>query len=244
MKIKISIPFLFFIFILNFICLSASLKDLERNYLLGDYSLLRENKNLFDNERALYLYSLSLLNQGDYLTARKYLKIFIKKFPSSSLYQAALVKFCDTYFLNEEYEKAKKLYLNVLKKYPTSNYLPLLYLRLVQVSLKLGDWQDKDTYISILERRFRHSIEYELVKELKKYPNAFTVQVGAFTERKNAFSLRKELQDKFPAYIVSQKTKDNIVFYKVRIGKYKKRKTALLVKKRLLALGYPALIYP
>ena len=53
----------------------------------------------------------------------------------------------------------------------------------------------------------------------------------------------KELKKKYPAYLVKEK-KGKIVFYKVRVGKFKKRREAEKVYERLIEESYPACFYP
>jgi len=72
------------------------------------------------------------------------------------------------------------------------------------------------------------------VPSAKKAAKAWAIQVGSFSERKNAFSLRNKLRKKrFTAFVESVKTaKGNI--YRVRVGPEVKRTQAEKTQKRLV----------
>jgi len=72
------------------------------------------------------------------------------------------------------------------------------------------------------------------VPSAKKAAKAWAIQVGSFSERKNAFSLRNKLRKKrFTAFVESVKTvKGNI--YRVRVGPEVKRTQAEKIQKRLV----------
>lgn len=72
------------------------------------------------------------------------------------------------------------------------------------------------------------------VPTAKKAAKAWAIQVGSFSERKNAFSLRNKLRKKqFTAFVESVKTaKGNI--YRVRVGPEVKRTQAENTQKRLV----------
>lgn len=71
--------------------------------------------------------------------------------------------------------------------------------------------------------------------QTKKTAKAWAIQVGSFTERKNAFSLRNKLRSKkFTAFVESVETKKGQVF-RVRVGPEIKRAEAEKIQKKLLA---------
>ena len=68
----------------------------------------------------------------------------------------------------------------------------------------------------------------------KKAAKAWAIQVGSFSERKNAFSLRNKLRKKqFTAFVESVKTAKGHV-YRVRVGPEVKRTQAEKTQKRLV----------
>lgn len=73
--------------------------------------------------------------------------------------------------------------------------------------------------------------ESEIATEKK----IFTVQVGAFSEEKNAQNLAKEISDKgYQTYVVKGKT-----LYKVQVGEFKSYEEAQNVSQKLKESGYP-----
>jgi rare lipoprotein A len=86
-------------------------------------------------------------------------------------------------------------------------------------------------------------VKLEILTEIspKSSSQKFSVQVGSFTWKKNAESLKNELQRSFKdVYIIPFKTARNI-YYRVRI-KAKDRETAQMVAKRLTDAGYSAIV--
>ena len=98
-------------------------------------------------------------------------------------------------------------------------------------------------YLHLIEEKYPDCSEMKFVKILQGYGDFFTIQVGAFSKKANALTVKKELDPKFPAYIVKDK-KGGITLHKVRVGKYRKRDEAKRVFLQLLEQGYPAIIYP
>lgn len=69
----------------------------------------------------------------------------------------------------------------------------------------------------------------------KKSPRAWAIQVGSFSERKNAFSLRNKLRSKkFTAFVESVKTAKGQV-YRVRVGPEIRREQAEKIQKKLVS---------
>lgn len=68
----------------------------------------------------------------------------------------------------------------------------------------------------------------------------FTVQVGSFISRSNAFSLREKLQKVYKdVYIAELKTPEN-TYYRVRVGSFRTREEAYEFAMRLAQDGYAA----
>lgn len=82
------------------------------------------------------------------------------------------------------------------------------------------------------------------VKEVKYASSGgpYTVQVGAFTERENALRLKSALELKYKDVYIIEATVKEDTFYRVRIGKFKKRGEAFNVGKVLADEGYSPLI--
>ncbi|MCK9614164.1 MAG: SPOR domain-containing protein [Candidatus Omnitrophica bacterium] len=229
------------------LCLSlyaASLDEAYKDYLNNDYEeALQKAKSLTQNDEVLYFLGLVYTKIGNYPQAREYLILLTSNYPRSKFYEQGVLKMADTYFLEGDSSKARPFYESIEKKLTASNYLPLAYLRLSQIAAKEGRWEDKKRYINLLKEKYPLSNELLLADTLKKQEDFFTIQVGAFSNSKNAINLKNDLDEKYDVYILEDKN-ENYVLYKVRVGKFKDRKEAERTWGRLVKQGYPARIFP
>ena len=223
---------------------AASLSDAHKDYLYGDYEAAISKANrLRENDQTLYFLGLIHMKMADYSQARTHFRRLMRIYPQSKHYDAGLVKLADTYFLEENFIYAKSRYEEIKRKYSGFNYQPLVYLRLAQIASKQGDWKSKDEYIRKIKKKYPLSPEAEFAAQLAEHKNFFTVQVGAFTNGKNAQTLKEELSKKYAVYI-KEDIKGRSIFYKVRVGMFKERSQAERVYRKLFNAGYPARIYP
>ena len=225
----------------------SALDRVSSSYLFGDYSnavceglAAAEDEN---NPEVLYRLGLSYLKLGNYAKARNNFRTIIKKFRESQFYQPALVKLADAYFFEKDLQKAKSLYQELLSKDIASTFQPLIYLRLGQIAGKEGQWNEEKKYVEIIQKEYPQSIENTYAQILEKRGYFFTIQVGAFSQRKNALNLLNELKAKYPAYLVRENF-DDIILYKVRIGKFKEKGYVEKIKRSLIKDGYASRIYP
>jgi outer membrane protein assembly factor BamD (BamD/ComL family) len=222
----------------------ATLNDAQKDYLNGDYEeALIKAKKLAENDEVLYFLGLTYIKIGNYPQAREYLGKLTKSYSRSKFYEQGLVKFADTYFLEGDFERSRALYEEMEKKYPSSDYLPLIYFRLAQIAAKEGKWADSEKYTAFLKDNYPNSPEMSLVATLEEAGDFFTIQVGAFAEKKNALELQEELKKNYSVYIIEEKN-GGYTLYKVRVGKFKDRQEAEEIRYRLARQGYPARIYP
>jgi len=82
------------------------------------------------------------------------------------------------------------------------------------------------------------------IKEVKYVSSGgpYTIQVGAFTEMENALRLKSSLELKYKDVYIIEATVKEVTFYRVRIGKFKKREEAYGFGKTLAEEGYSPLI--
>jgi len=234
------------VFIFNFSSLSypSSLDEAYKDYLSNDYEeALQKAKSLQRNDEVLYFLGLVYTKIGNFSQAREYLMSLTTNYPRSKFYEQGMIKLADTYFLEGDLQKAQQLYENIGKKTSTSNYSSLIYLRLSQIAEKQGRWEDKKRYLNILKEKYPSSSELIVTDTLKERGDFFTIQVGAFSDRRNAVNLKNDLDNKYDVYIIEDKS-GSYVLYKVRVGKFKDRKEAERMWGRLVKQGYPARIFP
>jgi tetratricopeptide (TPR) repeat protein len=223
---------------------ASSLDEARRDYLNGDYEeALQKAKALKQNDETLYFLGLVYTKIANYPRAREYFVSLTENYPGSKFYEQGAVKLADTFFLEGNFERAQQLYENIEKKPSASNYLSLVYLRLSQIAEKQGRWDDKKKYISILKEKYPSSNELIVADTLEEREDFFTIQVGAFSDSRNAVNLKNELDEKYDTYIIEDKS-GNYALYKVRVGKFKDRKEAERTWGKLVKQGYPAKIFP
>jgi tetratricopeptide (TPR) repeat protein len=223
---------------------TLSITDLHKEYLYGDYEeAIKIANDLRENDQVLYYCGLCYVKLGDYPKARIVLRRLVKRFPNSQFYEPGMIKIADTYFLEKDYSRARQLYLEIEKRCSFDDSMPLVLLRLVQVASRRGEWGKKAEYIKRMKSKYPKANEMRFIKVLESLGDFFTIQLGAFSVKKNAFLLVEELKDKYSPYIVEDK-KGSYPLYKVRVGRFKSRYDAENVLSRLLNEGYPARIYP
>ena len=219
---------------------SFSLIDAQKDYLYGNYEeAIHKAKILKKTPDVLYFLGLAHTKMGNYSKARGYLQRLIKNYSRSKFYSQGLVKLADTYFLEDNLEKANQLFKEIEKKNINLDSRPTVLLRLAQISSRQGNFKDKNMYINLLRRKYPQSAEIKYAKILENYGDFFTIQVGAFTVKKNASLLAKELKGSYDVYIEESQN-----IFKVRVGKYSNRRSAQKITLELLDKGYPARIYP
>ena len=224
-----------------------SLDRAKRAYLLRNntQSIYYARQSLLEsfNDEALYFLGLNYLKLGDYRKARDLFRKVIENFETSPFYQVSLVKFADTYFLENKWDRAEKLYNHILRESLALDYKPLIYLRLAQISAKIGKWGKKKEYLKIISTRYPHTIEKKYAQILQKRGDFFTIQVGAFASKRNALQIMRDLKSKYSVYLVEEREK-NLIFYKVRVGRFGDKEAASRVYRSLVEEGYAAQIYP
>lgn len=225
---------------------AVSLNDAYKHYLSGNYpEAIAKAKRMGDSNDVLYFLAITNIKTGQYEEARFYLRKLLRQSDDASWKQMALLKLVDSYFLEENYVKAKPLYEEIKDTYPLSSYLPVVYLRLAQIAAKQGLWDDKRKYLKILREKYPQSGELRFAPVLDRYDDFFTVQLGVFSERQNAVALKEELRDKkYDNVYVDEEKTDNQLIYKVKLGKFKQRRDAENLLSQVSEQGYSARIYP
>jgi outer membrane protein assembly factor BamD (BamD/ComL family) len=197
----------------------------------------------------LYFLGMCSMMLDDYQKARDYFEDVITKYPGSEFKDNALVKTADCFFLEDDFDRAKPIYEKL--KQDGGSLMPVVYLRLAQISMKEGRWSQKRSYMDDLRSKFPQSAEARFLEILKKYDDWFIIQVGAFTDEGNASVVKGDLLSKgFSAYVLNERGAAGLpagqvgMLYKVRVGKYSDRKAAKRMAEQLMNEGYPARIIP
>jgi tetratricopeptide (TPR) repeat protein len=235
---------IFFILFSCFNSFSLSLSDAQKDYLFGNYQeAIRKAEMLKPTDESLYFLGVAYIKIGEYKLARSSLERLHKYFAHSSFRVQASVKIADSFFLEKDYKKAEKIYKDIKNRHPTFDGMPQVLLRLIQISARDGDWEKKDKYIKIFKDKYPDSSEMIFVKKIEERGDFFTIQIGAFSEKKNALMLKAELSKKYKLHIIEERN-GSYPLFKVRIGRYSSRNEVEKVSASLLDEGYPVRIYP
>lgn len=227
-------------------------------FLNGDYksAILEGEKILATSEsqsagldELYYLLGLSYLKDGNFLRASDIFEIILREFRKSDFKEGAKIGLADTYFLREDFTKAKQHYEELLESHPDSKFKALIFYRLSQVMFKKGDIQAGKDYLTKLKQSFPLNPEARLDKGLGPLSDNlsslyYTVQVGSFSSSTNAQNLMQKLiQNNYPAYIEEIDSQGKTM-YRVKVGKFSLRQEAEALKNKLSQDGYPTKISP
>lgn len=229
---------------------STALKKAEQAFIKGDYkeaviigdSYLASRTKLDDELQ--YLMGRALLKMSRFDEARNRFSRVINESKGDRFLDVAYVGLADSYYLENNYRKAKDYYEKVIQYFPDSNDVSIIYYRLGECSSKLGEKSASKEYYDKLIRFCPDSLETRLLVGEKSDFLTYSVQVGSFKRWKNAKKLCDELKTKdFDANIYTVKL-GNSRFYRVRVGKYNRLSDVEDMARTLRNRGYSTKIYP
>jgi tetratricopeptide (TPR) repeat protein len=196
-------------------------------------------------QKALYYLGLSHLSLGNYSKAREAFQQLINQRPDEQLFDKAQIGIIDSFNLSGEFQRALDLANDLLKLRPRSEFTGLIYLKMARSNLKLARWDQAKRLLNKIMIQYPDSLEYHLARQLLAEQQFFSVQIGAFLDRKRAENLIKEVKGSGEyGYIVETTDKAGEKFYRVRVGRFSQLDEAQGLNWRLSHLGYPTLIYP
>jgi len=237
--------FILFSFFIALPAFSLSLKDAQKDYIRGDYeSAFEKASRLKKTDEVLYFLGLMHSRMGEYDSARANFRNLIGKTENLSLKSQAMIKLADTYFFTKSYEEAESIYYDILTKSIIIEVKPLIYLRLAQIAAKRGNWDEKKKHLTLIKQKYPNSPEMKYVSSLEKMEDFFTIQVGAFTIKKNALALVNELEGQDYSARIEVDDRGSYPVYRVRVGRFKKRYDVEKTHESLADEGYPTHIYP
>jgi len=246
-------------YLLSFILLSftfsyaLNLDTLKTYFLGGDYKaaitegerIMADAEEAPDLDELYYILGVSYLKDGNYLRASDIFEIILKEFKGSVFSPDAKLGLGDTYFLRQDYVKAKAHYQELLNESDNGRLLPLVYQRLGQCALKLGETDEAKSYLATMQQKYPGYLQMDESGAANPASvNFYAVQVGSFSKKKNAENLTQKLAGNgYPAY-AEEAAARGIVSYRVRVGKFNSRKEAQEMESKLAQEGYPAKICP
>lgn len=165
-------------------------------------------------------------------------KALLKNFPKNFSDEAYLL--LDA-ILTEEGNTASNKFSDFIKKFPNSKYNQIAYKRLYSFNYTLGKYEKASEYHALLKKYFpdsKYLAEIETINTnefIKRNESVneknseksttdskliFTIQVGAFTNIKNAESLRNKIKAKKYSVRIIPKVIGNKKYNVVLVGKY------------------------
>ncbi len=193
---------------------------------------------------ANYLTGASYVNLFDFLTAKKNFQTVVDRYKHSAYYEDAYLALGDVEFLQENLEEALLVYQAFLEEGPSPKRRATLYFRLAEAYLKGGDVAKSRVYLKRLREEFPGSFEARDAGRLNGEKVFYTVQVGAFTDFKNAETFVDGLKAKgYDVYSVLCMLSGKKLC-RVRIGKFADPKEAEALQEKLTLDGYYSKIFP
>ena len=231
---------------------AAELEGLKADFLQGNYRRvifegrgLAENKNIQGTEELNYILGLSYLKEVNLELAQGCFQRILENSSGKFKMEAAL-GLADTYLMGGQFKKAEDIYGELIENNPNINLKAAILYRLSQCEFKQGNSSRGNEYLLKLRKDFPLSQELKLtrgipqIKPLTQGEDAYSVQVGFFSNRENANNLKDKLSVKgYPAYLDQSSGG-----YRVRVGRFKTEKEALDLESKLSQEGFSTKIYP
>lgn len=144
--------------------------------------------------------------------------------------------------LTEDGEKANEKYLKIAETFPKSKYADAVLFRIYSYYTAIGDEKEaaiylkklkseypKSNYISSVEKISMVDVEETPAKDVVSLKNEnyrFTIQVGAFSNTKNAEALKSDLEESGYEIEMKEKNVAGTVFNVLYLGKFEDKKSA------------------
>jgi len=200
----------FYILILLSNIIAAQSVDVYECLKLIDKGKIGEAKGLLQKlekskpESEEFLLLDAILTENGEFAAKKY-SDFVEKFSDNDLCQIALSRLNAYFYARGQYKKANTYYNQLKKNFPNSKYLAGMK------STKL-----EDTFKPVEEKQ-----EIAVNENPKQISSkVFSIQVGAFSNIKNAQNLSKKIRAKKYFVRVIEKVIESKKFHVVMVGKY------------------------
>lgn len=211
---------------------------------------------------ARYWKCRSLIAKGDYQEAMVALRSLGEGSSGDIGKDAILMSVGNCYLGMEDYEHAADTYRSLIKSMPDSRRVPSAYLLLAKSLQSLGNMEEaKGFYRKVIESYSQSIVAQQAQQYLsslsapppkspppesakgkpaasetageKHTSSYFSIQVGAFSSRRNAESLARRLRKRGYSVDIIPPVSGKSRLYRVWVGRYKTRSGALETSKRL-----------
>lgn len=234
------------------------LSIIEYNYAKGLYltatSDLDEFIQQFENSpylpKAYWLLGSCHLATDQIQSARENFDKVLQLYPNSEFAAWAQVGKGDCFFSIKDYKNAILEYQKVIGRYNDSPALSLALLQLYYSYIELKDEQNSYFYQNLYNEKFSsgfklgqslnetflpsQSTPSKKLSEVESSLNVvYTVQIGVFAERKNAFDIATVLKSSAYTPSIFQKKIQDKTYYVVQVGDFKSLPEAIHIKENL-----------
>ncbi|MBN1872368.1 MAG: tetratricopeptide repeat protein [Candidatus Omnitrophica bacterium] len=229
---------------------SSALKKAEQAFVQGDYEEVLRTAGHYQSyasktdSELQHLMGRALLKMGRFDEARNRFSTVVNHSDNEELLDNAYIGLADSYFLEGNYKTAVDYYEKILRYFPDSQYLHIVYYRLGECYSALGDDTKAQENFNRLTKAYPYSLEANLLSGGSFDFLTYSVQVASFGKWKNAQRLSEELKKQgFDATIHTTLLGEER-FYRVRVGQYNNFNDAEDMALRLKNAGYDVKIYP
>lgn len=208
----------------------ADLQAIHERFLSGDYERAEilasryaaSHARSAETDQVRHIESLCQLENGRYAQARRGLAALEADSADPSVQSAAAVSLGDSFYLEKDFVSANAAYARAASKYPSAPESAYLAQRLRETAPPAA--------------ASKAGVLKQLSVEEKPF---FSVQVGSFSQEKNAEALvRKLIYHNHDAYLNAGADG----FYRVRVGHFAVKSEAARLESRLKKEGYPTTI--
>lgn len=199
----------------------------------------------------LWLSGCSFLAMGRADSALHKFEQVLRVSPQSDRAQWAQLGRGDCFFVQQDYDRAIAEYELVLDAYRYSQAFPFALSGLARSFARLGDPERALLYRNLLREKYPHSVESagELLQaelcaeETEEGSRAehfagvrYTIQLGVFREKENAFRLRAKFQEQGYSVKIRSKIIGGKEYRAVQLGSFASHQEALKLKEKLESL--------
>jgi tetratricopeptide (TPR) repeat protein len=215
----------------------GSIAKVEKLFLMEKYDkAVSEADKLIDarasqRDEVCYLKGLAEIKLKRYTKARESFEYIISRYSDSKITFDAYVGMGDAYYLEGNTHSAMRIYGEALNKFPNDKNIGIVKRRLEDCGNRLGA-----DYASRQETVLPGTRAGALPEKPK---GTFSIQVGGFKERLNAYNLARKLAAKgYDSYVDAPTASGGDNLYRVKIGRLKSAEDANRLAERLKTGGY------
>ena len=208
-----------------------------------------------------------LMELGDFHEAEKVLDESLAKTTESDAIVRHLILLARIYRSTSRNDRAREVFERVVTEHGDRPGSQVAFLELIDIHLTAGDLEGGEATLEQMEERYRDSPEYMsaaslvagthgpvvgfvsplmLFRDLETLANdtglTMTLQTGAFRDRSNAEHLQRKLRSEGFESQISKHESQDVVLFRVTVGRPASEEAAEVLLERLRAVGYDGFV--